>query len=161
MAGKTVNKSELAAITGVTTKTITVWQAEGMPYVEAAEVGTDNTYNTAAVIRWWIQRETKGGFDLDEERAKQAREQTETARLRNEAMRGEMVPLADAIDLAQRAAYALRQKIVTCSMTDEEKQAALTDIHSLANEDFRNFKRLDEADDELTTDGKGQKPSGD
>ncbi len=160
MAGKTVNKSELAAITGVTTKTITVWQSEGMPYTEAAEVGSDNTYNTAAVIRWWILRETKGGLDLDEERAKQAKEQTETARLRNEAMRGEMVPLADAIDLAQRAAYALRQKIVTSSMTEEEKQAALTDIHSLANTDFRNFKRLDESDDELT-DGKGQAPAAD
>lgn len=143
-----LTKSELCVALGVETKAVTRWHNEGLPYIPAKDTGESNIYDLPVVIRWWIKRETKGGMDVNEERAKLAKEQTETARLRNVERRGEMIPLSAVVEIAQRAAHAIRQKIVSCSMSEDEKNVLLTDINSLANADYTNFKRLDEADDE-------------
>lgn len=56
--GKSVNKRELSEILGVSERTLTEWQRDGMPVVEFADtLGRENTYDTEAVIRWWIARE--------------------------------------------------------------------------------------------------------
>lgn len=136
MAGKIVNKSELAAIIGKTTKTLTVWQAEGMPFVESAAVGLENSYNTASVIAWMIRRETKGGLDLDVERAKLAQEQAESVRRKNALAAGDVIPKKAAIAVVQRAAYSLRQAIVTSGMSHEDKQNCLKRIQELRDVDF-------------------------
>ena len=148
MAGKIVNKHELAAILGKTPKTLTIWQAEGMPFAKSETNGHANDYNTAEVIAWLIRRETSSGLDLNEERAKLAKEQTEGSRLKNEERRGELIPLAAVVDIAQRAAQAIRQKIISSSLSQEEQNILLTDINSLAGADYTNFRRIDQADEE-------------
>ena len=136
MAGKIVLKTELAAIIGKTPKTITIWQSEGMPYFEATGSGKGNTFNTLEVINWMIRRETKSGPDVNTERAKLAAAQTESAYLRNEERKGNLVTLDTAKAVVERAAFAIRQKIVNSDLAKADKQALLTDIASLGACDF-------------------------
>ena len=75
--GRAVNKRELSETIGVSERTLTEWQKDGMPVVEFGESrGEPNTYDTEAVIRWWIEREVsrradKSTFDrLNEIKAK-------------------------------------------------------------------------------------------
>lgn len=58
--GKIVNKRDLAQIIGVSERTLTEWQREGMPMVLASGRGSSNQYDTAAVITWRIAREVNG-----------------------------------------------------------------------------------------------------
>jgi phage terminase Nu1 subunit (DNA packaging protein) len=155
MAGKIVTKTELSAILGKTPKTLTIWQAEGMPHTPGERPTDPITYNTHSVIDWLIAREAHGGLDLETERALLARQQTETARLRNEEKKGELVPLAAVVEIAQRAAFAIRQKIVSSKLTDDEKRALLIDINNLAGADYSSFARNDEAEEDLV-DGQRQ-----
>lgn len=136
MAGKIVLKTELAAIIGKTPKTITIWQNEGMPYFEATGSGKGNTFNTVEVIEWMIRRENKTGPDVNEERAKLAAAQTESAYLRNEERKGNLIALDLAKSVVERAAFAIRQKIVNSGLTKQEKQSLLTDIAALGSADF-------------------------
>lgn len=136
MAGKIVLKTELSAIMGVTPKTIGIWQAEGMPHTQATSTGKGNLYNTAEIIAWYVRRQTKSGLDVNEERAKLAEAQTEAANLRNLERKGELIPLEDAIEVAGRAAGAIRQKIINSNLSEGDKQALLVDINSLKGVDF-------------------------
>lgn len=136
MAGKLVNKTELAAIFGKSLKTISIWQDEGMPFAAAESDGRANEYNTEKVIEWYVRRQNKTGPDVNEERAKLAAAQTEAARLRNDRTRGTVIDMETARTVVERAATAIRQKIVNSSMVLEEKQALLADIHGLRNVDF-------------------------
>jgi hypothetical protein len=153
MAGKIVLKTELAAILGKTTKTLVIWQNEGMPFYEASSTGKGNTYNTADVIAWMIRRETKSGPDVNTERAKLAAAQTESAYLRNEERKGNLISMDTAKSVTERAAFAIRQKIVNSSMSREEKQALLTDIAALGACDFsRSPDEAEELGEETETD---------
>lgn len=58
--GKLVNKRELAQILGVSERTLTEWQRDGLPIVINAGRGASNQYDTAAVIQWRIAREING-----------------------------------------------------------------------------------------------------
>lgn len=56
--GRAVNKRELSEILGISERSLTDWQKEGMPVVEFGESrGQENTYDTEACIRWWIARD--------------------------------------------------------------------------------------------------------
>lgn len=56
--GRAVNKRELSEILGISERSLTDWQKDGMPIVELGESrGHENTYDTEAVIRWWLERE--------------------------------------------------------------------------------------------------------
>lgn len=58
--GKIVNKRELAQIIGVSERTLTEWQREGLPMVVNSGRGSSNQYDTEAVIAWRIAREVNG-----------------------------------------------------------------------------------------------------
>jgi len=89
--GITVNKRELSEILGISERSLTDWQKEGMPVVELGEVrGQENTYDTEAVIRWWIDRDVSkraGGSSF--ERLNDIRCRRELLNLRREE--GEIV----------------------------------------------------------------------
>lgn len=67
--GRPVNKRELSEILGISERSLTDWQKDGMPVVELGESrGHENTYDTEACIRWWIAREVarnSGGSSFD------------------------------------------------------------------------------------------------
>jgi phage terminase Nu1 subunit (DNA packaging protein) len=54
--GRSVNRTELASICGVTVVTIDAWRQKGCPYVERGGRGKEWIFDTAAVIDWRLQR---------------------------------------------------------------------------------------------------------
>ena len=154
MAGKVCGKTELAAIFGVTPKTINVWQEEGMPFVPAPGAGEGNSYNTLEVIRWRIAREKgqSGVLDLDAERARLAKEQADSKAMANEIDRGTMIDLEAAKIIVQRGAFAIRQKIINSRLSKEEKQALLVEINALGDNDFSDIEAVDDELDEKKED---------
>lgn len=53
-----VNKRQLSEIVGVSERSLTEWQKEGLPVASYANNrGQANEYESAAVIRWMVQRE--------------------------------------------------------------------------------------------------------
>lgn len=52
-----VNKRALASILGISERSLTAWQVEGMPVQLAGARGKGNRYSTKAVIDWRIARE--------------------------------------------------------------------------------------------------------
>ena len=53
----TVNKHDLSEILGISERTLTEWQKDGLPIEYEGERGEANRYDTAKVIAWWIARE--------------------------------------------------------------------------------------------------------
>ena len=52
-----VNKRGLSEVLGVSERTLTEWQKEGLPVHFRAERGGENQYETAAVIKWHCDRQ--------------------------------------------------------------------------------------------------------
>lgn len=53
-----VNKRQLSEIVGVSERSLTEWQKEGLPVASYADNrGQANEYESAVVIRWMVQRE--------------------------------------------------------------------------------------------------------
>ncbi len=53
-----VNKRQLSEILGISERSLTEWQKEGLPVASYADNrGQANEYDSGAVIRWMIQRE--------------------------------------------------------------------------------------------------------
>ena len=98
--------------------------------VQAGEkAGEDDTYSTKQIcnaIYSDLQAEKTGLT-----KAQRIKEET-LQRVRD----GELVAVADVVELVQRFFYAMRQKIVLSSMTDAEKQALLADINGMADADY-------------------------
>lgn len=55
-----VNKRTLADILGVSERTLTEWQSNGMPIEVNAGRGSSNEYDTIAVIQWMVERARVG-----------------------------------------------------------------------------------------------------
>lgn len=53
-----VNKKELSSIFGVSERTLTQWQKQGLPVEKQGGRGQSNTYETVDVIKWYNARET-------------------------------------------------------------------------------------------------------
>ena len=52
-----VNKKQLSDIFGVSIRTIQNWQDQGMPFVRGGGKGNEVLYDSAAVIKWFAQRD--------------------------------------------------------------------------------------------------------
>ncbi|SEI99505.1 Phage DNA packaging protein, Nu1 subunit of terminase [Azotobacter beijerinckii] len=59
--GQKVNKRELAGILDVSERSLTEWQAQGMPIEVNAGRGSSNQYDTALVVTWMVERAKAGG----------------------------------------------------------------------------------------------------
>lgn len=55
-----VNKNQLAEIVGVSERTLTDYQQDGMPIASIGGRGMENQYDTAKVIEWLVQRAVAG-----------------------------------------------------------------------------------------------------
>ena len=100
--GKTVNKAELSEIIGVSQRTLTTWQKNGMPIAMDGIRGTENLYDTAEIIDWMIQREIQrritdhGGdeddwYDFEKERARLTYHQANIAALDEQVKETELI----------------------------------------------------------------------
>lgn len=67
--GKIVNKRDLALIVGVSERTLTEYQRDGLPMQVDGTRGESNAYDTEQVIRWLIMREiSKPGNESQRDR---------------------------------------------------------------------------------------------
>ena len=102
--GKKVQKKELADILGVTEKTLTTWQKNGMPIEVQGGRGQRNTYDTESVIEWvCTQRMIKAGVGQGKEISSVFDEKIEGARLKHwQANEKEMFVREEAKQLLRR-----------------------------------------------------------
>ncbi|MCP5136579.1 MAG: terminase small subunit [Gammaproteobacteria bacterium] len=73
-----VNKKVLSDILGVSERTLTDWQSNGLPIKLNAGRGASNQYDTADVIEWMIQRALAGA---ERETARERRDRLEADRI--------------------------------------------------------------------------------
>jgi phage terminase Nu1 subunit (DNA packaging protein) len=102
-----------------------------------------------------IKREqaAAGSFNLSDERANLAREQAEYARLKNEERKGNLLPLDLVVTAVQKAAVAIRQKIVNSPLSVDDKSKLLEEIHALGSirmEDIKDAEFTDDEEDPIT-----------
>ena len=91
---KLYETDELARLFNVDRRTIQRWTREGMPIAEpgAPGRGHGHRFDLQTCLSWWSGRNA-GGLELTRARTRLAHEQSETARLKNEATRTNLVPL--------------------------------------------------------------------
>ena len=99
--GKQVKKAELAEIIGVSERTLTTWQKNGMPISYDGRRGEANLYDTENVIAWRIKNRIqeitgegdKSGLNLEQERAQLAQEQHRKIKRENDIEDNLVAPL--------------------------------------------------------------------
>ena len=83
-----LRQKDVAELLAVTPRTVRDWQSEGLPRLP------DGHYSGPDVVRWFVARGQAGALDLDQERARLAKEQADRTALENGARRGELVDVA-------------------------------------------------------------------
>lgn len=110
--GRLVTQGELAAIYGITTKTLREWEARGLPVIERGAKGKTASYNTAAVIRWreaqLLMSASGGAAAADTADAKRRRIMANAAmdEMNLAVRRGELVSIEE-VGVAVEAEYSL------------------------------------------------------
>lgn len=95
----------LAEVHGVTARSIRGWDTDGHPR------NTDGTYSASASIAWRIDRELHGGLNLNGERARLARAQSEKAELDLKVRRGTLLERSDVVREGQTLVVAMRARM--------------------------------------------------
>jgi phage terminase Nu1 subunit (DNA packaging protein) len=90
--GKIVNKAALSEIIGVSERTLTDWQRDGLPVVYSGERGESNQYDTEQVIAWMIAREI-AKIQAESQKDRLARLQGDKVELEIAEKRGQLIPV--------------------------------------------------------------------
>ena len=89
-----VDKRELSEILGITERSLTEWQKEGLPVASFADLrGQANEYDTKAVIGWLIQRELQR-LNREKPRDRLDRLKADAIELEIKERTGELAPAA-------------------------------------------------------------------
>ena len=89
-----VNKRELSEILGITERSLTEWQKDGLPVASFADLrGQANEYDTKAVIGWLIQRELQR-INREKPRDRLDRLKADAIELEIKERTGELAPAA-------------------------------------------------------------------
>lgn len=115
--GQIVSKRVLSEILGVSERTLTEWQAKGMPVRIQTARGHANEYDTADVFRWRVEFVASG-------------EQRETARERRDRLEGDRLEM----QLAREAGEFL--------VTSEVEEALAAAIATARGHFLRSARRL-------------------
>lgn len=92
--GILVNKRKLSEIVGVSERSLTEWQKEGLPVSEKNKWrGASNFYDTEEVVKWMVARGAgrKSGSDLEGERVRLTKSQADKTELEVEVLRGNLI----------------------------------------------------------------------
>jgi phage terminase Nu1 subunit (DNA packaging protein) len=84
--------------------------------------------------------------DAKGERTKLAVEMVKAAQLKNAKTEGKLIDVEAACFVAQRAAFAVRQRILASSLPDDEKKTLLADLTALGETDFAQAEQQDDTD---------------
>lgn len=97
-----VGQQEIAAIFGVTARTITDWQEAGMPIAVQGGPGVPGEYDAPACIRWLVEREVRK-VQGESPKDRLARLQGDELEMKLAQQRGTLIDTA-AVEPAMRAA---------------------------------------------------------
>lgn len=97
-----VGQTELAEIFGVSARTITEWQAGGMPVAVQGGPGVLGEYDSVACIRWLVEREVRK-VQGENPRDRLQRLQGDDLEMKLARERSQLIP-ASAVEPAMRAA---------------------------------------------------------
>lgn len=136
-----VNKRQLAEIFDVSQRTLTDWQQKGMPIRVLGDRGTENQYDTAAVIEWHLQRRLAGE---KQESSRERLERLQADRIEMELAReaGAVVDRDDVEPLFAGAVVAARSTLL--SMRNRLK-AAIDSCYSIDMDPALIDRHVDEA----------------
>ena len=110
-----VNGAVLAQIFGIAQGTLPHWRRAGMPIERTGARGVEWQYDTIAVSRWLIERQSGGGeesLDLSQERARLAHHQANKTALEEGLLRGEIIRTTDVVQTWQQQIGAARAKLL-------------------------------------------------
>lgn len=110
--------SQVAELFGVTTRTVQLWRAQGLPF-EPGEPGRPNRYNLHDVVSWGVSVGKLGspssqGAAQDEraERAALLREQKEFTALKKARLAGELLERAEVAAGIERAIAVCKKRLL-------------------------------------------------
>lgn len=115
--GQTVNRTQLAAILGVSLPTVDDWVRKGCPIVSRGGKGVSSRFNTADVIRWLRDRavaEVAGEDQQDENELdlKMKRAKLEAVELDLAKAKGEVAPVAEFERVQAARSAVIRQNVM-------------------------------------------------
>lgn len=143
--GEIVTKARLCFLTGKSRKQIERWIIEGCPVVEAPkDKGGEWKLSTAQVFDWLEGRSDADDEkpDLNDERARLAREQADNQALRNARLRAELLP-ADEVESAWQSAIGRCRALLLGIPTSTAGQIVLlASKHADATEAERAIREL-------------------
>ncbi len=139
-----VNKRELSEIVGKSEATLTAWSKQGMPIQLARTKGRSHVFDTAEVIEWMIQREVgslsnDGNLDLTAERARLTFHQANNERLKEQQLRGSLIPAEIVVQYCAASVVAVRSKLLSLHSKIKNRfpdlpQEAIDEIQSFHHE---------------------------
>lgn len=107
--GRIVNQRELAEILGLTAKSLSLWQRDGLPVKLETENGLANQYDTAEVIAWYVAREVA--------KAKGESEKDRLSRLQGDKLELELAEMRSKLIPAELIEPAWTGQVVACRQT--------------------------------------------
>ena len=152
-----VNKRQLSEIVGVSERSLTEWQKEGLPVASYADNrGQANEYESAAVIRWMVQRELER-LNKEKPRDRLDRLKADAIELDLKERTGELAPAAlferawaDHILAARTEFLTLPEQLATelsATAGVEIDPDAIASHTNKALEKLANYGAEDDADD--------------
>ena len=97
-----IGQTEIAGIFGVSARTITEWQASGMPIAVQGGPGVPGEYDSATCIRWMVEREVRK-VQGENPKDRLARLQGDDLEMKLASARGKLIDAA-VVEPAMRAA---------------------------------------------------------
>ncbi len=105
-----VGQTEIANIFGVTARTITEWQAAGMPVAVQGGPGVPGEYDSAACIRWLVEREVRK-VQGENPKDRLARLQGDDLEMKLAHQRGKLIDTATVEPAMRAAIVSARERI--------------------------------------------------
>lgn len=137
---QTATVTELSEILNLTTARLSQLVADGV----ITKTGR-NSYDLWKSVRSYIaylqtrkanQHGPSGNADLDSERLRKTTEEADKLAIANARSRGELVEIQKVTRLGQKILIAVRNRILSMPMTDEEKDSCLRELLSLKDMDW-------------------------
>jgi phage terminase Nu1 subunit (DNA packaging protein) len=105
---RVIGQENIASMMGVAPKTIVEWQEQGLPIALRGSPGIPSEYESADVIRWYVERELKKVRE-ESPNDRLARVKADAIEMDNAERRGLLIP-ADQIEPKLRAAMVLARE---------------------------------------------------
>lgn len=106
-----IGQENIATIFGVTPRTITEWQAGGMPIAVQGGPGMPGEYNSEECIRWLVEREVRKVQGPEAPKDRLARLQGDELEMKLERERGKLIDAAAVEPVMRAAIVSARERI--------------------------------------------------